>query len=408
MNTASTEQLQSVVPVATDSSEPALAKLVMIGSLPNNDTASNGSSRFIHCIANALCELGTDVTVLSQRSASRDPAAAYEQVPTWYSSQRSFFDIFMMLRRQKVRCVNLHHEVFLFGPLRVNAYLIVFLAVAKLTGFKIVTTMHHALDVDAIRLALSSEDHAHRAFTPLFELVSHLFNGLVAICSYRVTVHKIESLLAFHPIVRSRVSVIPLVIEKGRSEQSYEHRRALLAKYSLPERFLLAFGFVSKYKGLECLIEAYETKGTTLPLLIVGSKNIRLRERPDYRQYYDALQARALRAGVRWLDYLPEEDVGPLFAAATASVMPYLRHHAVSGPLAIAAAYDTPSIVSNVLGLEEFAGIDCAPEARALCAAIARVDSDPTYVARLRDAARRYAKNRSGQIVAQSYLALFE
>ena len=386
--------------------EPSVERITIIAPLPNKDSASNGISRFIHFIASGIVERGIVVDVLSQRGAFDVPSAAYEQITTWHPSQRALFDIFMMLLRRKSKFVNLHHEVFLFGKLRTNAYLLVFLLAARLRGMRIVTTMHHALDVASIRQAISADEHSHRALTPVFALASHLFNGFVALLSYRVSVHKKESLEAFHPWVRRRVAVIPLVIE--REDVDARDIDRVREKYALPERFVLAFGFISRYKGIEQLLDAYAFHYPSTPLVIVGSRNVRLSRQEDYGRYYDALRTRAEKLGLHWLEYIPEADVGPMFEAASAAVMSYTHHHAVSGPLSIAAAHGTPSIVSRVLALEEFVGLDCVPSAPEIAKAIARLDADPKYVEDLRGAVFTYAALRSTKAVASAYVRLFD
>ena len=214
-------------------------EVIIVAPLPNRQLASNGMARFIHYIANEIVALSTSVRVFTQIGAGFEKSARYEQVEVWEPGIRSFYNIYCALIKNKAKFVSLHHEIFLYGPLRCNALLLVFLALARLSKIKVITTMHHALDVKSIALALAGGEHIPKPFIPLFQIAANIFNYSVAALSHRVTVHKVESILAFPSVIRHRVTVIPLIIER----ETVEDVRCIdvVAKYGLPNRFALAF-----------------------------------------------------------------------------------------------------------------------------------------------------------------------
>lgn len=171
--------------------------------------------------------------------------------------------------------------------------------------------------------------------------------------------------------------------------------------------FVLAFGFVARYKGIDKLLGAAELLPDPSRVVIVGGRSLSLSGSTQYEAYYAGLREWAAKLGITWITYLPEEHVVSTFESAAALVLPYVRFLAASGPLALAAACDTPVILSNVLGVPEFEGLDCEPAATQLAACIERVLVDETYRERLRRAVRRFARNASAEVVTRSYLSMF-
>jgi glycosyltransferase involved in cell wall biosynthesis len=172
-------------------------------------------------------------------------------------------------------------------------------------------------------------------------------------------------------------------------------------------QFVLAFGFIARYKGIDKLLGAAELLPDPSRVVIVGGRSLSLSGSPQYEAYYAGLRDWAEQLGVTWIAYLPEDEIAPTFQTTAALVLPYVRYLAASGPLALAAACDTPVILSNVLGVPEFEGLDCEPAAARLAARIERVLADETYREQLRRAVRRFARNASAEVVSQSYLSMF-
>jgi glycosyltransferase involved in cell wall biosynthesis len=180
-----------------------------------------------------------------------------------------------------------------------------------------------------------------------------------------------------------------------------------LRQYGITGPFVLAFGFIARYKGIDRLLEAAEKLPDPSRVAIVGGRSLSLSGNVQYEAYYTALRQWAAKLGVPWISYLPEEQIAPAFGAAAALVLPYVRFHAASGPLALAAACDTPVILSTELGVAEFEGVDCEPTPSHLAACIERVFVDETYRERLRRAVRTFARNASAEVVTRSYLSMF-
>lgn len=112
------------------------------------------------------------------------------------------------------------------------------------------------------------------------------------------------------------------------------------------DRFLLFFGRIDLYKGIDTLIDAYDAyqrAGGSLHLVIAGNGPVE-----------DDMLSKSAELGVLWLRrYIPDEEMLWLFRHAAALVLPY-REATQSGIIPIAYAQGVPVITSDVPGLTQF------------------------------------------------------
>ncbi|HYH56655.1 MAG TPA: glycosyltransferase, partial [Anseongella sp.] len=115
-------------------------------------------------------------------------------------------------------------------------------------------------------------------------------------------------------------------------------------------RYILFFGFIRDYKGLDWLLEAFSEKrfrGLNVRLMIAGEFYV---DEAPYQRLIDVLEIRP------YLDlhthFIPDTDVNKYFCAADVVVQPY-KNATQSGITQIAYHYNKPMIVTNVGGLAE-------------------------------------------------------
>lgn len=124
-----------------------------------------------------------------------------------------------------------------------------------------------------------------------------------------------------------------------------------------PERrYLLSFGTIRPYKGVDDLIEAFARIAPSHPevdLVIAG------KPWSAWEPYARQIEAHGLKDRVHlFLDYIPEDRVRLFFSAADTTVLPYRHFDAQSGVCAVAMPYRKPVIVSDVGGLPEWVDRD--------------------------------------------------
>lgn len=127
---------------------------------------------------------------------------------------------------------------------------------------------------------------------------------------------------------------------------------------NLEKHVFLFFGFIRPYKGVDCLIDAFEIlqkKRKDVSLLIVG-KNLYKRNSLFCRGLDDVTRRINANEKIIHIDeYVPNEDVGSYFSLSDALVAPY-HETSQSGPVQIAHALGKPVIASDLPAFRECLG----------------------------------------------------
>lgn len=111
------------------------------------------------------------------------------------------------------------------------------------------------------------------------------------------------------------------------------------------EPYLLFFGRIDKYKGIDFLLEAYrDVEEQALPLVIAGSGMLSNEENTILKKISNVTLINR---------YISDGEMKWLFAHAAAVVLPYIEA-TQSGVIPIAYAYSKPVLVSSVPGLTQF------------------------------------------------------
>lgn len=131
-----------------------------------------------------------------------------------------------------------------------------------------------------------------------------------------------------------------------------ETRQAALAALGLDPafRYILFFGFIRAYKGLDLLLEAFadsRLRAFPVKLIIAGEFY------EDAAPYEALIQKHQLADRlVRATEFIPNSQVVHYFCAADLVVQPY-KHATQSGVSQIAYHFDKPMLVTDVGGLAE-------------------------------------------------------
>jgi len=139
--------------------------------------------------------------------------------------------------------------------------------------------------------------------------------------------------------------------------------------------YLLFFGFIRNYKGLDLLLEA-------MALLPETCKNIDLIVAGEFYEdslpYTDIIAKHGLENRIHLhTKFIPNDDVRIYFSAADVVAQPY-RSATQSGVSQVAYHFEVPMIITNVGGLSELvphgkAGLVCEPTAEGLSEAIVSI-----------------------------------
>lgn len=116
------------------------------------------------------------------------------------------------------------------------------------------------------------------------------------------------------------------------------------------ERYMLFFGFIRDYKGLEILMKAFADerfKNTNVKLIVAGEFY------NNSEKYFALEEALSLKGKIHWFnDFVPDSDVKYFFSVADIVVQPYITA-TQSGVTQIGYHFEKPMLVTNVGGLAE-------------------------------------------------------
>ncbi|WP_400190121.1 glycosyltransferase [Hymenobacter sp. B81] len=162
-------------------------------------------------------------------------------------------------------------------------------------------------------------------------------------------------------------------------------------------RYLLFFGFIRAYKGLDTLLQAFaDERLRALPLkLIVAGEYYE-----DAAPYEALIKEHDLESRlVRATEFIPNERVADYFCAADLVVQPY-KDATQSGVSQIAYHFERPMLVTDVGGLAELipdgeVGYVVPPTPRALAEALVDFATHPEKEAVFEAGTRHYKKQFS-------------
>ncbi|MFN2594922.1 MAG: glycosyltransferase family 4 protein [Actinomycetota bacterium] len=203
-----------------------------------------------------------------------------------------------------------------------------------------------------------------------------------------------------HGIERDRLKLVPLGVDAQRaSEQDVSHVKHV---YGLRRPYVLWVGTVEPRKNLHRLIQAFTELGRSdLDLILVGPQG--------WNEILEPLVARS-KGQVRTLGFVPREDLGPLFAGATAFCFPSLLE-GFGFPVLEAMAQGTPVVTSRGTSTEEISGgaavlVD-PHDPSGIAAGIASILDDEELAARLiregNERVAHYTWERSSMQLADVY-----
>jgi len=168
------------------------------------------------------------------------------------------------------------------------------------------------------------------------------------------------------------------------------------------KQYMLFFGLVRAYKGLDLLLDAFAQIKNTLPdlqLIIAGEFY------EDEEKYRAQIAANGLteRVTVR-NEFVPDSDLRKYFGAADLIVQPY-KSATQSGVTQVAFHFEKPMLVTNVGGLGEIVhdhkmGYACEPTAEAIAADVADYfehDRRKAFTAYLQKEKTKYAWSKMTQ-----------
>ncbi len=176
-----------------------------------------------------------------------------------------------------------------------------------------------------------------KTLTKFFLNQNHLF----VVMSRKV----LEDLLSLRPNSNYLLLEHPLYNNFG---EKIEREKAL-SLLQLPQDnfYLLFFGFIREYKGLDLLIEAMQHLSENIHLIVAGEPYV------SFEKYERQIDDLGLNDRIHlFVRYIKDEEVPLFFSCADVCVLPY-KSATQSGIIAISYHFDLPVIATRTGGLAE-------------------------------------------------------
>ncbi|MCJ7827614.1 glycosyltransferase [Patescibacteria group bacterium] len=291
-----------------------------------------------------------------------DEPEIYQQgnVLVYRCYNRDSFRLYWQLLKA-LRVFNRPHQVLtqfefnMFGIMAVSGLLPFFLMVLRLFGRQITLVQHQVVeDLSDLSGHLGFEKNSIKS--QFLTLALHWFYRFLGWGSERIIVHEEvlkNRLKVYVPAEKIRVVSLGLAPVEKRPYKAKSRQKYDLAQ---KETVLLLFGYLTWYKGTDWLIKqvgqiARNRPELNLKLMVAGGPSTTLNHKRHYQRFLVRVRAMAAKYSrvVKMVGYVPEAEVGSVFAASDLIVLPYRAMMSGSGPLAVALQYKKPFIFSQVL-----------------------------------------------------------
>jgi len=332
-------------------------------------------------------------------------------VQTW-TPGRFPFQVFRQLCRDKPDVVHVQHEFGMFGnPLTLSLapLLYVFL---KFLRVGVVTTLHSLLFPDSLSKESIGEllPSASRMPRILVEVGLHIVYGSACGFSNIVIVHQQshkKKLEAYYGISGAKISFIPHGVGPTEYVADQELLSAWRSKFGTT-RIMLYLGYISPRKGIEYLIDAFESFSKQKPdwiLVLAGGLSKKYYE-PYRKRIVNIISDRKMNDKIVMTGFVPESDADALYRLCDFVVLPYTQVVGNASACNLAMAYGKPIIASNlspflekIEALEH--GILCPPRDPArILDTMERLSSDPGLYGNISHNLERLRKMRDWERVA--------
>lgn len=260
--------------------------------------------------------------------------------------------IHQLFKFNKVNKVLFEFEFAAYGDFLTTSLIPLLLGILRLTG-KSTTTVLHQVVSDLKQLAQHVGLSKKPKSLSIYNNSLHFFYKLIVELSHQVVTLE-ESLTEKVKAItgQSHVTTIPHGLFPKKPHQ--RNRAVFNLNLDPQNRYVLAFGYLSHYKGSDLIVEAFKkpikVAGKTVKLILAGGESPTQGQKHHYRGFYKKLyDAIDNNPNIVHTGFVPETRIQNYFSASDLVVFPYRTFMSASGPLSLAAMYQRPFLVSESL-----------------------------------------------------------
>ena len=332
-----------------------------VGIISTSPGSSGGVSSYTSNLVNSLIEHGMDIVAfLNTYKVENKDRDSRNLLGTWDKGLLYPFQNFKALvANADIDVVHVQHEFFLYGG-SVSALLFPFmLMLIRLLGKPLIVTIHGVIPLYELQRRFKEENELGGTLL-LLRLGLVFLTKVIVLLSHLVIVHEdffTETLSVQYKCSPQKICVIPHGVE---SRAIYLPQNEAKAKLHFEKKVIVFFfGYISKYKGIETLVEAFGQIAKKHPdwvLVIGGDINPRHRSSRKHREYLARLKQKGVElvsGQIVFTGFIPNEKLPYYLSAADIVVLPYTTAMSSSGPLSLSMSYGKPVIASDIPTLRE-------------------------------------------------------
>ena len=323
--------------------------------------SSGGIEGYTNDMVQELSKFST-VTIFAEKKdslKSNYKESAVHVIRCWEKGILYPFQIWLSSLSYKTDIFHIHHEYYLYGGI-LSAMIFPLLVLLLRSRAPVVITFHGVIsykyldELELYELPLFLKRLIMAVLKVNLRQISCLCNKIIVHSDYLKEVIGKE-----YGVKTSKVIVLRHGIELDTTMDCGEARKILNISAN---KVILFFGYLSKRKGLEQLIEAFVKVKDDLPdtLLIIGAgNNPRLSNKVEYTEYYNYIQTKAKQVDIiRFVGFIPETKLKIYISAADVIVFPYSIPISASGPLSISLGFNKLVLCSDIPTFKEIIKTD--------------------------------------------------
>lgn len=322
-------------------------KLLVISSYPEKDqvhgekTVGVGNYTKATLLALIRADPQLDITVFAENLGKKEEYVENKiKVKRFWKRGRMFsiISLFVKSSKQDIETIFLPFEMFMFGGIFHNYFVLPLLLLFKFKKKKVILVLHQVLAGD---ISTFENNPVKASF---YGAVRKIFYSYLIYISHKTVVFEDEfkQRLGGH----SKVEVIPhAVIQEPRLDKDLSREKLGLDK---DKKYIFYFGFLSRYKGVTELLDIWEPIDG-VELIIGGGGNPNHMDKPEYKQFVDSIMETASKKEVTTTGFIPEEQMGAYFSAVDVVILPYTVFMSSSGPMSHAFSYARGVLLSSPL-----------------------------------------------------------
>ncbi len=229
-------------------------------------------------------------------------------------------------------------EAFMFGKPIITAYALAWFVILRLMGKNNYFLLHQVLqnfdDLEPNKLKAKYQNFQ-----------KNLLYKLILIACSKVLVFE-EQFRQYLGSNNPKIEVLPHFVPNLKRVEKIAARKKL--GLNISDFYVLYFGFLAPYKGVDLLVKNWPKKGSA-KLILAGGENPNHADEAWYKKYVSNVLSLAKQKGIKTTGFVKESEIPYYFEACDVVIFPYRTFMSSSGPLSFAYHFEKGVLLSKRL-----------------------------------------------------------